>query len=153
MLPKARSLYQGDLLSNRDTRLFAWVGERDKSGVSMREHYRERYYRATRQLARLYDQEGRADHAVVLYKELLAMESTLEDVVQELYRCYAKLGDLGSLIQEDRRLRQALREMYSDVDDSAATPSEIQPETETVALFHEIREELEAIFTGAKQMR
>jgi len=143
-LDQARSLYQGDLLSSRGARLYDWVDERDETGVSLREHYREQYYRATQRLARLWYQEGRADLAVPLYRGILETEPTLEDVVRELFRCNHQLGDVSSLIREDRHLRQALREMYSDADDSEVNPSDYQPEVETVALFNEIRQELEA---------
>ena len=88
----------------------------------MREHYREDYYRETQRLARIYFEEGRADLAIPLYKDLLKAEPTLEDVVRELYRCYQQLGDLGCLIREDRHLRQALRDAYYDAEDPADDP-------------------------------
>ncbi len=142
-LQQARALYGGDLLPGRGTRLYEWVDERDDSGVSLRESYREEYYRATQRLARLFYREGRADLAVPLYKGLLKAEPTLEDIVRELYRCYQQLGDLSSLIREDRHLRQALREAYYDPDDSEDDPDDYQPEPETVDLFSRIRKELE----------
>lgn len=142
-LIEARKLYSGDLLSGRSAGCYEWVEERDGSGVTLREHYREEFYRATQRLARLYYQEEQAASAVPLYKELLKAEPTLEDVVRELYRCYQYLGDLTSLIREDRHLRQALREAYADPDDPASDPQDYQPEPETVALFSEIRRELE----------
>jgi len=139
----ARKLYSGDLLSGRFAGCYEWVEERDGSGVTLREHYREEFYRATQRLARLYYQEEQAALAVPLYKELLKAEPTLEDVVRELYRCYQYVGDLTSLIREDRHLRQALREAYADPDDPGSDPQDYQPEPETVALFSEIRRELE----------
>lgn len=142
-LIEARKLYSGDLLSGRSAGFYEWVEERDGSGVTLREHYREEFYRATQRLARLYYQEEQAALAVPLYKELLKAEPTLEDVVRELYRCYQYLGDLTSLIREDRHLRQALREAYADPDDPVSDPQDYQPEPETVALFSEIRRELE----------
>jgi len=142
-LIEARKLYSGDLLSGRSAGCYEWVEERDLSGVTLREHYREEFYRATQRLARLYYQEEQAALAVPLYKELLKAEPTLEDVVRELYRCYQYLGDLTSLIREDRHLRQALRDAYADPDDPVSDPQDYQPEPETVALFSEIRRELE----------
>lgn len=142
-LIEARKLYSGDLLSARSAGFYEWVEERDGSGVTLREHYREEFYRATQRLARLYYQEEQAALAVPLYKELLKAEPTLEDVVRELYRCYHYLGDLTSLIREDRHLRQALREAYADPDDPVDDPRDYQPEPETVTLFSEIRRELE----------
>ncbi len=142
-LQQARALYGGDLLPGRGTRLYEWVDERDESGVSLREAYREEYYRATQRLARLFCREGRADLAVPLYKGLLKAEPTLEDIVRELYRCYQQLGDLGSLIREDRHLRQSLREAYYDPDDPEGDADSYQPEPETMDLFSRIRKELE----------
>jgi len=142
-LIEARKLYSGDLLSGRSAGFYEWVEERDGSGVTLREHYREEFYRATQRLARLYYHEEQAALAVPLYKELLKAEPTLEDVVRELYRCYQYVGDLTSLIREDRHLRQALREAYADPDDPVSDPQDYQPEPETVALFSEIRRELE----------
>ncbi len=142
-LQQARALYGGDLLPGRGTRLYEWVDERDDTGVSLRESYREEYYRATQRLARLFCRERRADLAVPLYKGLLKAEPTLEDIVRELYRCYQQLGDLSSLIREDRHLRQSLREAFYDPDDPEDNPDDYQPEPETVDLFSRIRKELE----------
>jgi DNA-binding SARP family transcriptional activator len=105
--------------------------------------YREEYYRATQRLAHIYFEEGRADLAVPLYKDLLKAEPTLEDVVRELYRCYQQLGDLSSLIREDRHLQQALRDAYYDPDDPEDDPERYQPEPETICLFNEIKVKLD----------
>jgi len=138
-LERVRSLYKGDLLSSRGAREYEWVVDRDESGVTLREHYREEYRRATKRLARLYREEERADRAVPLLKELLQAEPTLEDVVRDLYQCFRDLGDLSSLLREDRHLRQALRDAYGSLDGSDA--EDVPPEPETEALFQEIRTE------------
>jgi DNA-binding SARP family transcriptional activator len=143
-LEEARHHYRGDLLSGHAARFYEWVDERGDSGVSLREHYREQYYRVTQKLARIYVEEGRAELAIPLYKDILKTEPTLEDVVRELYRCYQQLGDLSSLIREDRHLRQALREAYYDPDDPQDDPEHYHPEPETVSLFDLIREQLDA---------
>jgi len=142
-LEQARSLYRGDLLSGPTARGYEWLDERDDSGVTLREHYREQYFRATGKLARLYYEEGRAELAVPLYKEILRVEPTLEDIARQLYRCYGQLGDLTSLIREDRHLRQALREVDAAMGGGSSDAEEYQPEPETVALFAEIRQALE----------
>ena len=144
-LEEARRHYRGDLLSGHAARFYEWVDERGDSGVSLREHYREEYYRATQRLARIYFEEGRADLSVTLYKDILKAEPTLEDVVRELYRCYQQIGDLSSVIREDRHLRQALRDAYYDPDDPEDDPERYQPEPETISLFDTIRSELEAV--------
>lgn len=119
--------------------------------MSLREHYREEYYRATQRLARNYFEEGRADLAAALYKELLKAEPTLEDIARDLYRCYQQLGDLNSLIREDRHLRQALGEAYYNPDDPEDDPERYQPEPDTTALFLEIRRGLDigAVSSGS----
>lgn len=143
-LEQAHVLYRGDLLSGHGTRFYEWVDDRADSGISLREHYREEYYRATQRLAQSYRQLGEVTIAVSLYKSLLRAEPTLEDIVREIYCCYQQIGDLGSLIRQDRELRQALQEAYFDSSESEVDPGCCQPEPETVALFNEIRSELEA---------
>src|SRR5262249_41351365 len=137
---RALALYQGDLLADRS---YEWIDERDDSGLSPRERYREEYYQATQQLARLHYQEGQAALAVPLYKRLLKSEPTLEDVARDLYRCYQQLGDLGSLIREDRNLRQALLEAYYEPDNPADDPELYQPEPETIGLFKAVFADLQ----------
>lgn len=141
-LGQARALYRGDLLAGRGARFYEWLDDRDDSGVTLREHYREEYYRTTQRLARMFFEEGQAAQAVPLYKDLLKAEPTLEDVVRELYRCYRQLGDLNSLIREDRHLRQALRDAYAELEGPEGDPEDYQPEHETVTLFEETRKEL-----------
>ncbi len=119
----------------------------------VREHYREQYFRATGKLARLYYEEGRAELALPLYKEILRAEQTLEDIVRQLYRCYGQLGDLTSLIREDRHLRQALREVDAAIGGTPANGQEFEPEPETTALFREIRVGLETRPAGMADNR
>jgi DNA-binding SARP family transcriptional activator len=145
-LERVRYLYKGDLLSGQGTREYEWVVDRDESGVTLREHYREEYKRATKRLAKLYREVGRADLAVPLLKSLLQFEPTLEDVIRDIYQCYRDLGDLSSLIREDRHLRQALRDVYGSLDSEGA--DDIPPEPETETLYREIRKELEAALAG-----
>jgi two-component SAPR family response regulator len=142
---RALALYRGDLLADRSYR---WIDERAESGLSPREAYREEYYQALQQLARLHQRAGRAQLAVPLYKRLLKAEPTLEDIVRELYRCYQQLGDVGSLVREERQLRQALQQAYRDPDDPAEDPELYQPEPETTAVFHEILAALQAKTTA-----
>jgi DNA-binding SARP family transcriptional activator len=125
-------------------RTYTWVDERDGSGTTLREQYREQYLLATQRLARLYCRMGQPKLAVPLLKGLLKAEPTLEDVVRDLYRCYRQLDDLGSLIREDRHLRQALREGLYDPNDPDDDPAQYEPEEATIDLYNEIRAELEA---------
>jgi len=141
---RALALYRGDLFNGRGTRTYAWVDERDGSGTTLREQYREEYCLAAQRLARLYCRMGQPERAVPLLKGLLKAEPTLEDVVRDLYQCYRQLEDLGSLIREDRHLRQALREGLYDPTDPDDDPSQFQPEEATINLYNEIRADLEA---------
>ncbi|MBI4496660.1 MAG: LysM peptidoglycan-binding domain-containing protein [Chloroflexi bacterium] len=143
-LRQALALYRGDLLTGRATRLYQWADERGEAGLSLRDAYREEYKRATLRLAKILSSEGQALEAVPLLKGLLKAEPTLEDVVRDLFCCYQQLGDLSSLIREERHLREALQEMFYDPRDPKADPSHYPPEPETVALFEEIRRDLEA---------
>jgi DNA-binding SARP family transcriptional activator len=143
-LEQAHVLYRGDLLSGRGTRFYEWVDDRAESGISLREHYREEYYRATQRLAQSYRQLGEVTRAISLYKSLLRTEPTLEDIVREIYCCYQQIGDLGSLIRQDRELRLALQEAYFDSSEPEVESDCCEPESETVALYNEIRSELEA---------
>jgi DNA-binding SARP family transcriptional activator len=141
---RALALYRGDLFDGRGTRTYAWVDERDGTGTSLREQYREQYLLATQRLARLYGRMGEPNLAVPLLKGLLKAEPTLEDVVRDLYRCYRQLEDLGSLIREDRHLRQALREGLYDPNDPDDDPAQYEPEEATIDLYNQVRAELEA---------
>ena len=143
-LQRALALYRGDLLAGPGSRRYEWVDERDDSAVSLRETYREEYNRASLRLARLFCRDGEAAQAVPILKNLLKAEPTLEDVVRDLYRCYRRIGDLSSLIREERHLRQALQETYYDPEDPDDDPKQYQPEPETVELFEQIRAELES---------
>lgn len=138
---QALALYGDDLLTEP---LYEWVHERDDDGLSLPERWRETSRSITNELAGLYRQEGSFARAVPLYKKLLQREPALEDIVRDLYHCYRQLGDLSALIREDRQLRQALRQAYFDPSDPSDDPEYYQPEPETVALFDQIRAELEA---------
>ena len=143
-MQRAVEFYQGDLLSGRGTRFYEWVDERDDGGLSLRERYRESFYHAAKRLAVLHIEEGRPDLAVPLLKNVLRFEPTLEDIVRQLYQCYGQRHDLRSLIQEDRNLRQALRQIYYDPSDPEDEPGYYEPEPETTELFNQIRAELDA---------
>src|SRR5581483_818894 len=145
---RAIALYRGDLLSDRS---YQWLDERDDSGASLRERCREHYLQAMHRLGRLHYQDGELQPTVALYKRLLKFEPTLEDVVRELFRCYQGLGDLGALIREERRLRQALRDAYRDPDDPDDDPELYQPEPETVAVFQEVLTDLQNRDSSAPQ--
>ncbi|MFN8473872.1 MAG: LysM peptidoglycan-binding domain-containing protein [Anaerolineae bacterium] len=144
-LERARDLYQGDLLSSPQARTFHWLDNRGASGLTLRETYRIEYQRAMCQLAGLYREDGEFQRAQALLKGMLQQEPTLEDVVRELYRLYAQMGDLAGLRREDRRLRLALQSAYYDPNNPDDDPGLYSPEAETVALYNEIHRALNPI--------
>jgi DNA-binding SARP family transcriptional activator len=143
---QARALYTGDLLEDRP---YPWLHERDDDGLTLPERYRETMRQVTNELAGLYAQLGEWARAVSLYRELLKVEPTLEDVVRRLYRCYGELGDRVSLVREHRRLQQALREEYGSDGDPDDDPEMATPEPETVAVYRQVLAHLDAQGGGA----
>lgn len=143
ILHQARRLYRGELLADQS---FKWPAQR-YAGVVLRAYYADMYRQATCRMARLLCEEGHPARAAALYKGLLKIEPTLEDVVRGLYRCYQQQGDLASLLRADQELRQALRESFGDkkIDAGACDPS-----ATTQDLFRQIRSELEARARAAK---
>jgi DNA-binding SARP family transcriptional activator len=139
-LEEARSLYRGDLLTEP---YYEWVHTRADDGLTLREQYRQEYYRVMQRLAELYRQHEQTGRAVALYRDILKLEPTLEDIARNLYRCYGELGDRGALVREHRRLREAIRQMMSSPDDPEDDPQLYEPESETTALYEEILAELE----------
>jgi len=148
---RARALYLGNLL--RDTP-YKWVNAEDEHGYTLWESYREKYRQMTCQFGQLCSAEGEPERAVVLYRDLLQDEPTLEDVVRQLFRCYQQLGDRGSLIRDERLLREAIRQRYADPDDPDRDPSFYQPEPETSRLFQEVLVGLDAgVASGVESPR
>ncbi len=138
---QARALYRGDLLAEP---VYEWVHARDDGGLTLQERFREEYYQASQELARLYCQEGQPALAAPIYRGLLKAEPTLEDVARSLYRCYQQLGDRTALIREHRQLVQALRQALRTPDDPEDDPQLYQPEPETIAVYEEVLADLEA---------
>ncbi|HTD79478.1 MAG TPA: bacterial transcriptional activator domain-containing protein, partial [Chloroflexota bacterium] len=116
-LERARSLYQGDLLAGPDARRYAWVDERDPSGVTLREHFRRLFQQASVRLAELYATGGDIDAALDLYRELSEIDPGDERLWRALFRLHAERGDRLALMREERRMREALRELADEVDD------------------------------------
>jgi two-component SAPR family response regulator len=114
-LERARALYVGDLLEGPDTRRYAWVDERDDSGVTLREHFRRLFQNASMQLAELYAASGALDRAVALYRELTDIDPADERLWQALFRLHAQRRDGRALIAEEQRLRSTLRELAEEV--------------------------------------
>jgi two-component SAPR family response regulator len=138
---RARALYRGELLDGPGARAYGWATASAEDGeLAPREQFREQFYRATLRQARLLVRVGQFDQAIPLFHALLEVEPLLEDVVRDVYRCYAALGDLERLVDEDQRLRSALRHAVGPDDDP-------DPEPATSALFARLREELALVAT------
>jgi len=134
---RARALYRGDLLDGPGARPYGWaIAPTEDGELSLREHLREQFYRATLRQARLLVRAGQPAEAVPLFHALLDVEPLLEDVVRDLYRCYGALGDVHGLLIQEQRLRQALARASGPDDDP-------DPEPATTALFARVREDLE----------
>ena len=134
-----RDLYRGELL---DEPTYGWVHERDEHGVTLRERYANDYVRITTNLAQRWRREGRADLAIPLFRKLLELDPTDEDVVAELYRCHADMGDLEGLMKEERQFRQAIDNLFDEPD--AEPVANAQPGPAIAAAFNQVRHQLEA---------
>jgi nucleoid-associated protein YgaU/DNA-binding SARP family transcriptional activator len=118
-LERARALYMGDLLEGPDARRYAWVDERDPGGVTLREHFRKLFQQASSKLAELYASCGALAPAVHVYRELTEIDPGDERLWRALFRLHAELGDRPALVREEHRMREALRDLAADFDDSA----------------------------------
>jgi nucleoid-associated protein YgaU/DNA-binding SARP family transcriptional activator len=114
-LERARELYVGDLLDGPDTRRYAWVDERDDSGVTLREHFRHLFQNASVRLAELYAESGAVEASILLYTELTEIDPADERLWQALFRLHAQRGDRDALIAEESRLRQTLRDLAEEL--------------------------------------
>jgi two-component SAPR family response regulator/LysM repeat protein len=141
-LTRARELYRGDLLDGPGARSYSWAVDPPEDGeLSLRDGYHEQYLRATLRLGRLLLRAGEHQAAIPLFHSLLEVEPLLEDVVRDLCRCYAALGDGEAVVAEEHRLRAALRQAcatYSGPNDDGP-----DPEPATTALAAELLQELE----------
>src|SRR5262249_37312635 len=107
-LERARALYAGDLLQGPDARRYAWVDERDESGVTLREHFRKLFQTASAKLAELYTATKRADAAIDVLRELADIDPADERLWRALFRLHATRRDRLALMGEGRRMRPAL---------------------------------------------
>ncbi|MBV9600662.1 MAG: LysM peptidoglycan-binding domain-containing protein [Chloroflexi bacterium] len=115
-LEKARALYMGDLLTGPDVRRYAWLDERDDSGVTLREHFRRLFQNASVRLAELYTDAGELVAAIELYRELTEIDPADERLWQALFRLHAQREDRDALVAEEKRLRQTLRDLAEELD-------------------------------------
>ena len=133
---QARAVFTGDLLESPDARRYAWVDERDSSGVTLREHFRKLFQQTSIKLAELYAIAG-DPAAIELYKELTEMDPGDERLWRALFRLYAERGDRPALMRADQRMRAALRDMTGEPD-LPSTPQIEDPSRETVQEYERL---------------
>jgi two-component SAPR family response regulator len=136
-LERARALYQGDLLDGPQVRRYMWVDERDKSGVTLREHFRRLFQQASGRLAELYVGTHHVAQAIAVYRELTEIDAGDEESWRALFRLHADLGDRLALVAEERRMRAALRELADEVDEADSAAAD-EPSEETVREFQRL---------------
>jgi DNA-binding SARP family transcriptional activator len=134
---RARELYMGDLLEGPDARRYAWVDERDDSGVTLREHFRRLFQQASTKLAELYAVSGESAASIEVYRELTELDPGDERLWRALFRLHAERGDRPSLLREEHRMREALRDLATDLDESS-TPEMEDPSRETVQEYQRL---------------
>jgi two-component SAPR family response regulator/LysM repeat protein len=136
-LERARGLYAGDLLDGPDARRYAWVDERDDSGVTLREHFRRMYENASLRLAEAYAATGLVDASIELYHELSELDPGDERLFLALFRLRAKSGDRPGLEAEEQRMRRILRELAEDAEDvRGAEP--VEPDSQTMEEYRQL---------------
>jgi DNA-binding SARP family transcriptional activator len=113
---QARALYVGDLLDGPDARRYAWLDERDDSGVTLREHFRRVFQNASARLAEAYAECDQVEPSIELYRELVELDPADERLWVALFRLHARRGDTPGLEGEFRRMQAALREVAEDLD-------------------------------------
>ena len=114
-LERARALYLSDLLDGPDARRYAWLDERDDSGVTLREHFRRLFQNTCMRLAEAYTAAGRLAEAIDVYHDLTDMDPSDERLFQALFRLHAEADDLLGLEEEERRMRRLLRELSAEL--------------------------------------
>ena len=136
-LERARELYSGDLLEGPDARRYAWVDERDSSGVTLREHFRRQFHQASTRLAELYADAGETDESVAVYRELSEIDPSDERLWQALFRLHARRGDRLALVREERHMCEALRMLADEL--GTPDPTElIGPSDETAQEYQRL---------------
>jgi len=148
-LEQARALYAGDLYAARESRRYAWVDERGTAGVTLREHFRRQFHQATSLLGELYVEADHLDAATAAYEELTDLDPSDERVWRALFRLQAQRGDRPALVREERRMRETLRELAADEDESPV-PISTEPSSETIEEFQRLLSQLDVRSRAAK---
>ena len=103
-------------LDGPEARRYAWVDDRDGSGVTLREHFRRLFQNASIRLAELYAEAELLDCAIALYRDMTELDPADERLWLALFRLHARCGNRSALIDEEERLRQTLRALAEDLE-------------------------------------
>jgi DNA-binding SARP family transcriptional activator len=140
-LEHARALYTGDLLEGPEVRRYHWIDERDQSGVTLREYFRELLQKASERLADRYAEVGDLPASIDIYRELTEVDPAYERLWLALFHLHARRGDRDALIAEEQRLRHMLRDLADELGAPAA-PEITEPSQEVVQEFHRLFSDL-----------
>ena len=124
-LARAASLYRGEFLAGfylSGAPLF------EEWALGQREHYRMMALQALSELTGFYVAQGNALRAIDTLTQLLAADPWREDAYRQLMTLLADAGDTAAAITQYQRLRAVLAEELG-----------AEPESETVALYEQIR--------------
>jgi DNA-binding SARP family transcriptional activator len=136
-LERARDLYLGDLLEGPDARRYAWLDERDDSGVTLREHFRRLFQQASTRLAEMYAIAGESEAAIDVFRELTESDPSDERLWRALFRLHADRGDRLALVREEHRMRAALRDLAAEIDGDGTSQIE-DPSRETLQEYQRL---------------
>ncbi len=134
---QARALFAGDLFEGPDARRYAWVDERDDSGVTLREHFRRLFQQTSTKLAELYAVAGDLAASIELYGELTEIDPGDERLWRALFRLHAQRGDRTALMRAEQRMREVLRDMTAE-SEPASSPQIEDPTLETVQEYQRL---------------
>jgi DNA-binding SARP family transcriptional activator len=134
---QARALFIGDLLEGPDARRYAWVQERDDSGVTLREHFRRLFQQTSTKLAELYAEAGDIGASIELYRELTEIDPGDERLWRALFRLHAQRGDRTALMRAEQHMREALRDGAAEPENSS-TPQIEDPSRETIQEYERL---------------
>ncbi len=134
---QARALFTGDLFEGPDARRYAWVDERDDSGVTLREHFRRLFQQTSTKLAELYAVAGDLAASIELYGELTEIDPGDERLWRALFRLHAQRGDRTALMRAEQRMREVLRDMTAE-SEPASSPQIEDPSLETVQEYQRL---------------
>lgn len=113
----AIDLYRGPFLQGHDE---PWIRER-------RAHYRAGYVEALSCTAEIWERRDRPEHSLALYQRALAEDTRNEALHRQIMRLYARLGRRSEAAAQYQALVSELQQY------------QLQPETETQALYESIR--------------